>query len=44
MKRPANIYFLAITLLAFVPDAPKSPYVSLITLAIMIGFLVFKDG
>ena len=44
LKRLANIYFLAITLLAFVPEAPKSPYFSLITLAIMIGFLVVKDG
>lgn len=42
--RIANIYFIAITLLAFVPGSPKSPYFSILTLVLMLGFLVFKDG
>ena len=44
MKRLANIYFLGITLLAFVPGSPKSPYFSLLTLTLMLSFLVTKDG
>ena len=44
LKKLANIYFLVITFLAFVPNAPKTPYFSLLTLSIMLAFLVIKDG
>lgn len=44
MSKVANIYFVVITLLAFVPGSPKSPYFSILTLALMLGFLVIKDG
>ena len=44
MSKVANIYFIVITLLAFIPGSPKSPYFSILTLAIMLGFLVLKDG
>ena len=44
MSKLANIYFLLITLLAFVPGSPKQPYFSLLTLSIMLSFLVIKDG
>ena len=44
MTKLANIYFVVITLLAFIPNSPKSPYFSILTLALMLGFLVIKDG
>ena len=44
LKKLANIYFIVITLLAFIPGSPKSPYFSVLTLAVMLGFLVIKDG
>ena len=44
LKKLANIYFIVITLLAFIPGSPKSPYFSILTLAVMLGFLVIKDG
>ena len=44
MKKLANIYFIVITLLAFVPGSPKSPFFSILTIAIMLTFLVIKDG
>ena len=44
MSKLANIYFVVIIMLAFVPNSPKSPYFSILTLALMLGFLVIKDG
>jgi hypothetical protein len=44
MKRTANIYFMVITLLSFVPGSPKLPYFSLLTLSLTLGFLIIKDG
>ena len=44
LKKLANIYFIAITLLAYIPGSPKKPELSLITLAVMLTFLVIKDG
>ena len=32
MSKVANIYFIVITLLAFIPGSPKSPYFSILTL------------
>jgi len=33
-----------VTFLAFIPQSPKSPAFSIITLAFMLTFLVIKDG
>ena len=44
LTKLANIYFVAITLLAFVPNSPKAPTSSLLTLTVMLIFLVIKDG
>ena len=44
LKRLANIYFLIVTLLAFVPGSPKSAFSSILTLSISIVFLTIKDG
>ena len=44
LTKLANIYFVVITLLAFVPDSPKAPWNSLLTLFLMLAFLVIKDG
>ena len=42
-KRPVNIYFLLITLIHFMEDSPKNPYVNLLTFTVFIAFLIFKD-
>ena len=44
LKKLANIYFLVVTLLAFIPNSPKSPGSSILTLTISLIFLVIKDG
>ena len=44
MKKLANLYFLIVTLLAFIPDSPKGAFSSILTLAISLIFLVIKDG
>lgn len=44
ISKVANIYFLLITLLAFIPDSPKEPIISVLTLALMLTFLVINDG
>ena len=44
LRRLANIYFLIVTLLAFVPGSPKSALSSIFTLSISIIFLTIKDG
>ena len=44
IKKLANIYFIVITLLAFFPGSPKSPFFSILTVAVMLTFLVIKDG
>ena len=44
LKKLANIYFVLITLLMFIPGSPKAPFNSFFTLMMMLMFLVIKDG
>ena len=44
LSKLANIYFVIITFLAFIPDSPKTPIFSLLTLSMMLIFLVIRDG
>ena len=43
-KKLVNIYFIVITLLAFVPGSPKHPALSAMTLCILMLFQAMKDA
>ena len=43
-KKLVNIYFIVITLLAFVPGSPKHPALSAVTLCVLMLFQAMKDA
>ena len=42
--KPVNVYFVIITLLAFVPDSPKDPTLSALTLSFLMLIQAIKEA
>ena len=43
LKKPIILYFIGITILQFIPNGPKNPLNSALTLIFMIWLLMMKD-